>query len=284
MTGMIKDPKHQIVYDAMLIGREMTASEIADKIKRERGIGLSTKSVTLSLRSLSALGVISSDDIKGADISVWMRQPEIKEAQKVRWPRVIKKNAEKPVQCIVDYFGRRDEAGLSRAWGKLAKREGHAKKLPPSIEMRQNNTPADGDKSSNRILEHLEKYGPSTVSEIAKAIGVTTNSIGGRLRDMRKYDLVTPNVAVKPTRWKVRKTGGRKRSSLPQEVINLLSDGRSMTSREIAAVTKWHHNTIGHALRGMVREGVLASSDVKHMVGNTKTTSKSYRLAEGIEE
>lgn len=283
MIGVIKDPKHKIVYDAMLIGREMTASEISDKIKRERGVGLSTKSVTLALRSLGALGVISSDDIKGADISVWMRQPELKEAPKARLPKVKGQN-KKPDQCIVDYFGRRDEAGLSRAWVKLAKREGHTKKLPPSIEIRQNNTPADGDKSSNRILEHLEKYGPSTVSEIAKAIGVTTNSIGGRLRDMRKYDLVTPNVAVKPTRWKVRKTGGRKRSSLPQEVINLLSDGRSMTSREIAAVTRWHHNTIGHALRGMVREGVLASSDVKHMVGNTKTTSKSYRLAEGIEE
>lgn len=283
MIGAIKDPKHQTVYNAMLIGREMTASEIADKIKREGGLGLSKKSVELSLRSLSTFGVISYDVIAGADISVWMRQPELKKTKKARSEKV-KQQKEMPAQRIVDYFGRRDEGGLAKAWVKLAKREGHTKKLPPSIEMRQNNTPADGDKSSNRILEHLEKYGPSTVSEIAKAIGVTTNSIGGRLRDMRKDDLVTPNVAVKPTRWKVRKTGGRKRSSLPQEVINLLSDGRSMTSREIAAVTKWHHNTIGHTLRGMVREGVLASSDVQHMVGNTKTISKSYRLAEGIEE
>lgn len=282
MIDVIKDPKHKIVYNAMLIGREMTVSEIADKIKREKDISLSSKSVAIILRSLSALKLVKVDEIKGHDVRVWKRLACVDDAPA---PKPKKKQEPKEEKIkIADYFGMGDEAGLAEAWLKLAKREGHVKRHPHSQPPGQANRPSDSDKTAAAIITHLSKYGPTTVAKIAKALGMQPNGIGVHLRKLRESNRVTADTYKVPALWDVRKVGGRNRSELPKAIRAIMADGKPRTAREIAEETGWHRNTVWNSMKIMEREGYFTSVEVSMMFGRTKVRCNLYSLAKEGDE
>ena len=280
MIDVIKDPKHKIVYNAMLIGREMTVSEIAAKIKREKDISLSSKSVAIALRSLSALELVKVDEIKAHDVSVWKRLACVDDAPA---PETMPEPKAEPIPRV-DYFGMRDEAGLARSWRKLARNEGHMKRLPPSQPVGQANKTDGADKTASAILMHLSKYGPTTVSKISESMGMTPSCVGAHLRSLREKGDVTANTQSSPTRWDIRKVGGRKRSALPKVILAALAGGKAMTVREMVEVSGRHYTTVSYAMRVMQREGALVADDVTIASNGVKVHAKRYSLAQEVEE
>lgn len=279
MIDVIKNTKHQIVYDAMLIGREMTVSEIVEKIKRKGDLPMSAKSVATILRSLGALELVTVDEIKGHDVRVWTRLACVDDAPE---PETMPEPKAEPIPRV-DYFGMVDEAGLARSWRKLARNEGHMKRLPPSQPVGQANKTDGIDKTASEILMHLSKYGPTTVSKISESMGMTPSCVGAHLRNMREKGDVTANTQSTPTRWDIRKVGGRKRSALPKVILAALAGGKAMTVREMVEVSGRHYTTVSYAMRVMQREGALVADDVTIASNGVKVHAKRYSLASEAE-